>query len=145
MNQVNKSFKLFFVDISKQFRDLDKHFIWMFIATIGCWGIPSAIAQPIAIFLVLCITIYHLDSLIKKKIEQGSKRFNAIKDMYGQHLTASRLKLVKRKMRQIVIQKLWITVSCVIFVLLSFFLIGVKFGRDLKIAHQSDKILEFFL
>ena len=145
MSQENNSFRLLFVDISKQFKELDKHSIWLLIATIGCWGIPSAIAQSIAMSLVFFITGYQLESLLKQNNKDNLKRFNAIKDMYGRHLTANRLKSVKRKMRQLVIQQLWISVSCFFFVFLSFFLIGVKFGSELVTAHKSGKILEFFL
>ena len=142
---MKNSFKSLFVDISKQLKELDKHSIWLLIATIGCWGIPSAIAQSIAMSLVFFITAYQLKSLMEQKKENNFKRFNAIKDMYGQHLTANRLKLVKRKMRQLIIQQLWISASCLVFVFLSFFLIGIKFGKELAIAHQSGKILKFLL
>ncbi len=141
MSQDNKSFKLLFVDISKQFKELNKHFIWLLIATIGCWGIPSAIAQPIAILLVFLITVFQLEQFLKIIF----KKYNAIKDLYGLVLTANRLKFVKRKMRQLVIQQIWISISCLIFVFLSFFLIGVKLGSGLATAHKSGKILEFFL
>jgi len=145
MNKENDSFKLLFVDISKQFKELDKHTIWLLIGTIGCWGIPSSIAQSIAMSLIFFISIYPLDSLIKQKQKHYFKKFNVIKDMYGQYLTANRLKLVRRKMRQHIIQQIWISVSCLIFVFLSFFLIGVKFGRELVTAQKSGKILDFFL
>ena len=144
MNKEDDSFKLLFVDISQQIKELDKHSVWLLIATIGCWGIPNAIAQSIAMFLVFFIA-YQLESLIKQKIKTNFKRFNVIKDRYGQYLNANRLKLVRRKTRQFVIQKLSISVSCLVFVFLSFFLIGVNFGRELVTAHKSGKILEFFL
>jgi len=145
MSKENDSFKLLYVDISEQFKELDKRSIWLLIATIGCWGIPSSIVQSIAISVILFISIYTLESSIKQKTKNYKKKFNEIKDMYGQHLTANRLKSVRRKIRQHVIQQIWITVSCLIFVSLSFFLIGVKFGRELSTAQKSGKILEFFL
>ena len=145
MSKKKDSFKLLFVDISKQSKELNKHSIWLLIATIGCWGIPSSIAQPIAMFLVFFISVYPLESLIKQKTKNYFKRYNVIKNMYGQYLTVNRLRLVRRKMRQHVVQQIRISVLCLIFVFLSFLLIGIKFGRELAITHESGKILEFFL
>ena len=145
MSKESDSFKLLFVDISKQFNELNKHSIWLLIATIGCWGIPSSIVQFIAISLVFFIAMYQIDSLKKQKAKNYLKKFDIIKDMYGQYLTASRLKLVRRKMRQHVLKQNWISISCLTFVSLSFFYIGLKLGRALATAQKSGNILEFYL
>jgi len=144
MSNKNNSFKLLFADISKQFKELNERSIWLLIATIGCWGIPNGMIQAIAMLLVFSLALYQiypLERMIKKRIES----LNHIKEAYGQNLTAGRLKFVKRKMRQFFIQQLWIAASCMVFVWISFFFIGLKLGIGLKIAYKSDKILEFLL
>jgi hypothetical protein len=132
-------------NMNKQFKELNEHSIWLLIATIGCWGIPNVIIQAIAIFLVFLLTLYKIQSLEKQIKENKKVRLNLIKNLYGQYLTDSRLKMFRRKMRQVAIKQLWITVWCGAFVFLSLFLIGTKFGFELVSAYKSDNILMFLL
>ena len=128
MSKKNHSSKLLFDDLSKQYKEWNKYSIWLLIATIGCWGIPNDIIKAFAMILVLLSAVSQMQSLEKKIKEKIIIRLNLFKEMYGQHLTESRLKLYKRKMLQVAIQQLWISVLCLIFVFISFFIIGFQLG-----------------
>ena len=121
------SFKLLFADVNKQYAKLNEHSIWMIIATLACWGVSNRIVQMAGIVIVFTIYIYQLLSIEKALINSRIKRFKALKDKQGLHLTSRRLKLVKQKMRQTDMH-CWITVICFLFVWVSFFLIGFNFG-----------------
>ena len=118
MKKNNRRFKLLFDDISKQYNEMNRHSLWLLIATIGCWGIPDDNVQAIAMSIVVIIALYQISSLNQRMI-RNNVRFNLIKDMYGKHLTVGRLKKFKRKKRQVIIQKVWIYVLCMVFVLIS--------------------------
>ena len=128
MNKRNNSFKILFVDMSKQYKEWNKHSIWLLIATIGCWGISNIIIQAFAMLLIFIITMSQFHSLEIQIKEQKTVKLNLIKEMYGRHFTDSRVKLFKRKMWQFAIQQLWISALCMVFVFVSIFLIGFQLG-----------------
>ena len=148
MSNKNRSFKLLFVDISKQFKESNEQSIWLLIGIIGCWGIPYVIIQFIAMCLVFIFAIYK-SNLLHNQIKNNFSRFKLIKKSYGQYLTGSRRKLFNRKMRQLAIPTIGIYVLCNLFLVISFYLIskkaGIGFIKVLYNPDTRDKILEFFL
>lgn len=143
MRKKHINFKFLFADMNKQYKEINQQFLWLLIATIGCLGISNVVFQFISVLLVFLWSMYQI-GLLENQIRIKLLRLNFLKKMYGQHLTACRRKMFRRKMLQIVMQ-LWVSVVCFLFVCISLMFISFKFGIVMKAANESDNVFKFLI
>ncbi|MDR1864456.1 MAG: hypothetical protein LBR08_02680 [Bacteroidales bacterium] len=124
MDNIKKDFKRLRKDMRRYYAPLNKYGIWLFIVSVGCWGISHPVVQLIANILTGFIFLYYWTMFlpISKAGKSYPKRLRELKAKHGAEACADEIRNIRK-----IYWEAKIFFVCSLFYVYSFYAIVISY------------------